>query len=117
MNKITFKEVLLRIMIFVLVILIVLSTDDSQKQWISVIGFTIALLGTFYLRKHFFPFMTAAIGCYFVASVTELSAGVYDYSDFTKPFWTAGNILLPIGLITFVLQLLFKYKIVDQDED
>lgn len=115
-NKITIKEILLRLLIFVLVVVIVTYSGDEQKQWLNVVGFTVALLGTFYLRKHFFPFMTAAIACYFIASITELSSGVYDYTDFTRPFWNAGNVLLPIGVVTFILQLIFKYKIVERDD-
>lgn len=116
-NKITINEVLVRTMIFVMVAIIVTYSDDTQKQWINVVGFTVALLGTFYQQKHFFPFMTAAIGCYFIASITELSSGNYDYTDFTKYFWNAGNVLLPIGILTFIIQLIFKYKIVERDDN
>lgn len=116
-NKITIKEVVIKSLIFSIVIMVVSFSDNESKQWLNTIAFTIALLGTFYQRKHFFPFMTAAIGCYFIASVTELQSGNYDYTNFTKRFWNAGNILLPIGIITFILQILFKYKIVENDKD
>lgn len=116
-DKISLKEVILRVLIFIGVVFIVETTDLDSKQYINVVGFTISLLGTFYLRKHFFPFMTAAIGCFLVASLTELWNENYTYLPITVKFWAAGNILLPIGIITFIFQLIFKYQIVDKDED
>mgnify|MGYP003562045624 FL=1 len=49
-------------------------------------------------------------------SLLMLSCGNYDYTDFTKYFWNAGNLLLPVGIVTFILQLIFKYKIVERDD-
>ena len=90
-QKITVNEVLLRVLIFALVIMVAISTDTEDKQWLNALGFTVALLGTFYLRKHFFPFMTAAIACYLIASVTELWNEDYKYLPITIQFWMAGS--------------------------
>lgn len=115
--SITLKEVILRVIIFIVVAVIVETTSPTSKQYLNVIGFTISLLGTFYLRKHFFPFMTAAIGCFLIASLTELWNEDYTYLPITVKYWAMGNILFPIGIITFIFQLIFKYKIVEKDED
>ena len=111
-KKITIKEVIIRCLIIIVAGVISTHSDNDTKQWINVIAFGSALIFTFYLRKHFFPLMTASLFCYFVASINEIFEPAYRYTPFTIMLWNIGNILLPISLFSFVLQTTFTYKII-----
>ena len=116
-KKITIEEVIIKSLIIVISGIIAMYTDDKTKQWINVIAFGSGLIFTFHLRKHFFPFMAASLFFYFTASVNELFEPAYRYTSFTIMLWNTGNILLPISLFTFILQLTFTYKIVEKDDE
>ena len=116
-KRITIKEVIIRCLIIIISGVISIYSDDETKQWINVIAFGSGLIFTFYMRKHFFPFMTASLFFYFVASVNELFEPAYRYTPFTIILWNIGNILLPIALFTFILQITFIYKIVEKDDE
>ena len=116
-KKITIEEVIIKFLIIVISGIIAMYTDDETKQWINVVAFGSGLIFTFYLRKHFFPLMTASLFCYFTASVNEIFEPSYRYTEFTIMLWNVGNILLPIALFTFILQLTFTYKIVKRNDE
>ena len=115
-KKITIEEVIIRCLIIIVAGVISVYSDNDTKQWINVIAFGSGLIFTFYMRKHFFPFMTASLFFYFTASVNEMFEPVYRYTPFTITLWNIGNILLPIALFTFILQLTFTYKIVERND-
>ena len=115
-KKITIEEVIIKFLIIVISGIIAMYTDDETKQLINVVAFGSGLIFTFYLRKHFFPLMTASLFCYFTASVNELFEPAYRYTPFTIMLWNIGNILLPISLFTFILQITFTYKIVERND-
>ena len=115
-KKITIEEVIIRYLIIVVAGAISVYSDEETKQWINVIAFGSGLIFTFYMRKHFFPFMTAALFFYFTASINEMFEPAYRYTQFTITLWNIGNILLPIALLTFILQLTFTYKIVERND-
>ena len=115
-EKITIKEVIIRFLIIIVAGVISAYSDNETKQWINVIAFGSGLIFTFYMRKHFFPFMTAALFFYFTASINEMFEPAYRYTPFTITLWNIGNILLPIALLTFILQLTFTYKIVERND-
>ena len=116
-KKITIEEVIIRYLIIIIAGAISINSDDQTKQWINVIAFGSGLIFTFYLRKHFFPLMTASLFCYFAASVNELFEPTYRYTPFTIMLWNIGNILLPIALFTFILQVTFTYKIIKRNDE
>ena len=116
-KKITIKEVIIKFLIIIISGIIAIYTDEETKQWINVIAFGSAIIFTFYLRKHFFPLMTASLFCYFAASVNEIFEPSYRYTPFTIMLWNIGNILLPISLFTFILQITFTYKIVERNDE
>ena len=116
-KKITIEEVIIKFLIIVISGIIAMYTDDETKKLINVVAFGSGLIFTFYLRKHFFPLMTASLFCYFTASVNELFEPSYRYTPFTIMLWNIGNILLPISLFTFILQITFTYKIVEKDDE
>ena len=116
-KNITIEEVIIKFLIIVISGIIAMYTDDETKQLINVIAFGSGLIFTFYVREHFFPFMTAALFCYFTASVNEMFEPSYRYTSFTIMLWNIGNILLPISLFTFILQITFTYKIVEKDDE
>ena len=116
-KKIAIKEVIIKFLIIIISGIIAIYTDEETKQWINVIAFGSAIIFTFYLRKHFFPLMTASLFCYFAASVNEIFEPSYRYTPFTIMLWNIGNILLPISLFTFILQLTFTYKIVERKNE
>ena len=116
-KKITIEEIIIKFLIIVISGIIAMYTDDETKQLINVVAFGSGLIFTFYLRKHFFPLMTASLFCYFTASVNELFEPAYRYTPFTIMLWNIGNILLPISLFTFILQITFTYKIVEKDDE
>ena len=116
-KKITIEEVIIRYLIIIIAGVISVYSDDETKQWINVIAFGSGLIFTFYMRKHFFPLMTASLFCYFTASVNELFEPAYRYPPFTIMLWNIGNILLPAALFTFILQITFTYKIVKRNDE
>ena len=116
-EKITIEEVIIRYLIIIVAGVISIYSDNDTKQWINVVAFGSGLIFTFYLRKHFFPLMTASLFCYFTASVNELFEPAYRYTPFTITLWNIGNILLPIALLTFILQITFTYKIVKRNDE
>ena len=115
-KKITIEEVIIRYLIIIIAGVISAYSDNDTKQWINVIAFGSGLIFTFYMREHFFPLMTASLFCYFTASVNEIFEPGYRYTPFTITLWNIGNILLPIALLTFILQLAFTYKIVERND-
>ena len=115
-KRITIEEVIIRSLIIVVAGIIAIYTDEETKQWINVIAFGSGLVFTFYMRKHFFPFMTAALFFYFIASVNEMFESAYRYTPFTIMLWNIGNILLPIALFSFIIQVTFTYKIVKRND-
>lgn len=115
-KKITIEEVIIRYLIIAVAGAISIYSDEETKQWINVIAFGSGLIFTFYMRKHFFPFMSAALFFYFTASINEMFEPSYRYTPFTITLWNIGNILLPIALFTFILQLTFTYKIVERND-
>lgn len=115
-KRITIEEVIIRSLIIVVAGIIAIYSDNDTKQWINVIAFGSGLIFTFYMKKHFFPFMTAALFFYFIASVNEMFEPAYRYTPFTITLWNIGNILLSIALFTFILQLTFIYKIVERND-
>ena len=116
-KKITIEEVIIKFLIIVISGIIAMYTDDETKQLINVIAFGSGLIFTFYVREHFFPFMTAALFCYFTASVNEMFEPSYRYTPFTIMLWNIGNILLPTALFTFILQVTFTYKIIKRNDE
>lgn len=114
-KRITIEEVIIRCLIIFIAGIISVYSDNETKQWINVIAFGSGLIFTFYMKEHFFPFMTACLFFYFIASVNELFEPAYRYTPFTITLWNIGNILLPIALLTFILQITFIYKIVERD--
>ena len=114
-KKITIEEVIIRYLIIVVAGAISVYSDEETKQWINVIAFGSGLIFSFYMREHFFPLMTASLFCYFTASVNELFEPSYRYTEFTIMLWNIGNILLPIALFTFILQVTFTYKIIKRN--
>ena len=116
-KKITIEEVIIKFLIIVISGIIAMYTDDETKQWINVVAFGSGLIFTFYMREHFFPFMTASLFFYFTASVNEIFEPSYRYTEFTIMLWNVGNILLPAALFTFILQITFTYKIVKRNAE
>ena len=116
-KKITIEEVIIRCLIIIVAGAIAAYSDNDTRQWINVIAFGSGLIFTFYMRKHFFPFMTATLFCYFTASINELFEPAYKYTPFTITLWNMGNILLPISLFAFILQLTFTYKIIKRNDE
>lgn len=115
-KRITIKEVVLRYFIILLAGVVAYYSKTETKEWINTVAFGIGLIMTFYLKKHFFPFMTFYLLFFFSASANELLDGNSRNQPFTTFLWDAGNILLPIAIITFAIQLIFTYKIVDRDD-
>lgn len=116
-QKISKKEILIRILIILLVFTLVYYSGDSQKQMFSTMGFLIAFLASIYLHKHFFPFLIFSIFCYLTASLQELWNENYIYLPITKFLWTAGNIFLPIGILNFIYNLIYNYKIIENENE
>lgn len=112
---ITKNEVLIRLLIILLVFALAYYSGDSEKQIVSVVGFVIAFGISLYLHKHFFPFVSVAIACYAMAASQELWSAEYTYLPITKLLWSIGNILLPLGFMSFLYRIIFKYKIVDNE--
>ena len=115
-KKITIEEVIIRYLIIIVAGVISAYSDNETKQLINVIAFGSGLIFTFYMRKHFFPLMTASLFFYFTASVNEMFEPSYRYTEFTILLWNIGNILLSIALFSFILQVTFTYKIIKSND-
>lgn len=115
-EKITSKEVMLRVIIVILTIILVYYADNTERQLINIIGFLIAFFISIYLHKHFFPLMTAALFFYLVASLQEFWNVRYVYSIITETYWFIGNAFLIVSVVKFAWDLKFKYKIVEHVE-
>ena len=109
-------EIAVRFIIIVGCFLMAYYSEPQSKQAINVVGFTIAFLISLYLHKHFFPFVSIAVACYAVAAGAELWGEQYAYTPLTIFFWNAGNLLMPIGFISFLYRIYYKFKNVS-DED
>ena len=116
-KKTTIEEFIIRYLIIILAGVISIYSDNDTKQWINVIAFGSGLIFTFYMRKHFFPLMSASLLCYFTASVNEIFEPSYRYTEFTILLWNMGNILLSISLFSFILQVTFTYKIIKRNDE
>ena len=116
-KKITIEEVIIRYLIIIVAGVVSAYSDNDTKQWINVIAFGSGLIFTFYMREHFFPLMTACLFFYFTASVNEMFEPSYRYTEFTIMLWNIGNILLPIALFSFILQVTFTYKIIKRKNE
>lgn len=103
-------------LVIVLTFFLAYFSEENERKIISTIGFLIAFFVTIYLHKHFFPFVTIAIACYLMADIQELWNEKYTYLPITRFLWTTGNIMLPIGMLTFLYRIIFKYKIVENEE-
>ena len=115
-KKITIEEVIIRYLIIIVAGVISAYSDNETKQLINVIAFGSGIIFTFYMRKHFFPLMTASLFFYFTASVNEMFEPSYRYTEFTILLWNIGNILLSIALFSFILQVTFTYKIIKRND-
>lgn len=117
-EPISINNLLLTSLVVLLVIITVLISDEGSKLLINWVSLILAFIGTIVLKRHFMPFMFLSITCYLTASTQELWNQQYTYLPITRFLWTAGNIFLPIGILHFFYRLIFKYKIVDyEDED
>mgnify|MGYP003610834012 CR=1 FL=1 len=115
-KTITKYEVIIRFLVITLSFFLAYFSEESERKIISTIGFFIAFFVIIYLHKHFFPFVTLAIACYLMADIQELWNEKYTYLPITRFLWTAGNVLLPIGMLTFLYRIIFKYKIIENEE-
>lgn len=110
---ITRNEILIRIVVILFVVSLIFFSDEEQVLWIKSVGFLSAFFITAYLHKYFFPFTMLAIACFFSASTNELFG--YADAEFTQVLWKGGDILLPVGIISFGYRLIFKYKVIDDE--
>ena len=115
-EKITSKEVMLRVMIVILTAVLVYYADNTERQLINIIGFLVSFFISIYLHKHFFPLMTAALFFYLVASLQEFWNIKYIYSIITETYWFIGNTFLIGSIIKFAWDLKYKYKIVEHED-
>ena len=116
-EKITSKEVMLRIMIVALTTILVYYSDNTERQLLNVIGFLVSFFISIYLHKHFFPLMTAALFFYLIASLQEFWNIKYIHSLVTETYWFIGNAFLIGSILKFAWDLKFKYKIVEHVEE
>ena len=100
-EKITSKEVMLRVMIVILTTVLVYYADNTERQLINIVGFLLAFFISIYLHKHFFPLMTAALFFYLVASLQEFWNIKYIHSIITETYWFIGNTFLIGSIIKF----------------
>ena len=115
-EKITSKEVMLRVMIVILTTVLVYYADNTERQLINIVGFLISFFISIYLHKHFFPLMTAALFFYLIASLQEFWNINYIHSIVTETYWFIGNTFLIGSIIKFAWDLKFKYKIVEYED-
>ena len=108
---ITIKDLSLKIIVILIVLLYSYFASDYERQLLSWMGLVLAFLGTIVLKKHFMPFMFICVICYLTASTQEFWSSAYEYLPITKWLWTAGNAFLPMGIFHFIYRLIFKYKI------
>ena len=110
------KEILLRTMLLILTIVLVYYSDSTSRQVINIFGFLIAFFVSIKLHRHFFPLMTATLFMYLVASLQEFMNITYVYSVVTDTYWKLGNGLLIVSILRFTYTLIYKYKIVKNDD-
>lgn len=115
-EKITGKEIVLRLLTIMLVIILVYYSEKSEREIVNVIGFSIAFLTSIYLHKHFFPMMTATTLFYLLASTQQLYSGDRE-PPIIDVYWSIGNVLLILSILNFAYKLIFKYKIVENEND
>lgn len=113
-EQISGYEVLLRLITIFLVIVLVYYSEKSERDIINVVGFSAAFLTSIYLHKQFFPMMTATTLFYLLASSQQLYSGDKE-PPIVDVYWSIGNILLVVSIISFAYRLIFKYKIVEND--
>lgn len=114
--KITKIEIASRILLILLSIGFAYTSTDYNKQIVNTIGLSISFIVSIHLHKHFYPLFIAAIGCWLLASSQELYSQSYAYLSATKNLWVLGNILFPLGVLDFLYRLIFKYKIVENED-
>ena len=110
------KEILLRTMLLILTIVLVYYSDSTSRQVINIFGFLIAFFVSIKLHRHFFPLMTATLFMYLVASLQVFMNITYVYSVVTDTYWKLGNGLLIVSILRFAYTLIYKYKIVKNDD-
>lgn len=115
-EKITILEVIVKVLTIISVFFIAYYAKDSDKHILNVLGLLVTFFCSIYLHRHFVPFITLAIACFLTANIQELWSISYIESPVTKNLWTAGYVFLPIGFIDFLLKLIFKYKIIDNED-
>ena len=116
-KQIRASQVLVEILVICLIIISSMHFDDSERQIINVLGFLIAFFASIYMHKFFFPFILLSVTAYLLAGTQELYNESYIYLPITKILWSIGNISLPIGMLHFIYKIIFKFKIVESDEE
>lgn len=116
-KQIEVSQILVEVLIICLIILSSIYFNDSERQIINVLGFLIAFFASIYMHKFFFPFILLSVTAFLLAGTQELYNRSYVYLPITKILWTIGNVSLPIGIIHFIYKLVFKFKIVEKDEN
>ena len=116
-KQIRASQVLVEILVICLIIISSMYFDDSERQIINVLGFLIAFFASIYMHKFFFPFILLSVTAYLLAGTQELYNESYIYLPITKILWSIGNISLPIGMLHFIYKIIFKFKIVESDEE
>ena len=111
------REIIIRIIVVVSTLLLAYHSQDYSKQTMNAISLLFTFIVALYLRKHFFPLFTLAIACWLIATSQELYNDAYTYLTSTKFFWTVGNILIFFGVLDFLYRIIFKYKIIDNEEN
>ena len=112
-EKITGMEVILRILTILLVAFLVYFSEKTEREIITVVGFAIAFIISIYMHKHFLTITTLF---YLVASSQELYSGV-EKPPIIDTYWFIGNCFLIISIVTFAYRLIFKYKIIEHDDN
>ena len=116
-KQINVSQILVQILVICIIVLSSIYFDDSERQVINVLGFLIAFFASIYMHKFFFPFILLSVTAYLLAGTQELYNTSYIYLPITKILWTIGNVSLPIGILHFIYKLLFKFKIVERDNE
>ena len=112
-EKITGMEVILRILTILLVAILVYFSEKTEREIITVVGFAITFIISIYMHKHFLTITTLF---YLVASSQELYSGV-EKPPIIDTYWFIGNCFLIISIVTFAYRLIFKYKIIEHDDN
>lgn len=108
---VTTKEILSRILIILLVSVLAIYSNDSQKEVITTGVFFLSFCGSIYLHRFFFPVITASIFFFLVASMQDLWHEGYEHLPITRTYWFLGNLLLAVGIVDLVWKIVFKFKI------